>query len=832
MSQFFISRCVIATGLALTLFGCGVDEEGNAIAPPPTEVFPIVAMDGFSVAAPNKATYIDLTPYVRGGQATLTSVRYDGSNEECQALTKNGLGFDVKTQSGALCDYQFTVSNAQTSDSASMKVFSTQAVNAILPPLSHAMVLNGANEPLNLPTLLGTDWPAGYSLDASSVTVQGSEDNLGVASSSGNIITYMGPDFSGWNRIIYTLTNETKPNENVFGSIYITVSESVNQPPRISKPKYNYNVENGNAVVLTGDNIDINLASFITEPDGQQWQLIVAQSYTATVTPKNASSITNKNILFSSGTVGEHIISYVVADHFGGYSAGLIQVTVSVKEHEVTWNALDVGSTTYIAPLRYSDGVDTGFNVTPLWDSSINNTIAGYNENSAEAYCNTVGTIPSVSEMARLRTAHYTELVTTGELNKWPTMKPYLVRNDVNTAYLGYDITTGEVVGNRSGLYYLTCVVNPNLDMSIISRQVIANGDTVRIAMIAKAPSTNVILSQVATGLVNELSDNDVNRRESGSSRELMVTVQSVKAGVYRFKVVNSIDPADSVSSPIIHFHADVTTARLMGLTVNINDAQANNADVNKITATILDANGNPVANQKITVDLTDVGIVANSAMLINPQNTLITDINGSVTLSITNSEPENVDVYVGYVADASSSVGNSEQNVRIVFSPKAYCHQFLGVNDLNCLPYAELNNGKIFTASPSKQWKDNNTNTNISALATSGVNNENGSSGHKGAYYTWAFNQINELCNALGSQAYLGRSNWRLPEIDELSSELHTYYANLFIFSGWPTFYQYQTRTRSRDGRNYMGILLDNTGRPDSFTPITPLYASCVSER
>ena len=83
MIRISLSRCVIATSLALALSGCGGGDDsgtGTDLTPPPTEIFPIVALDGFSVAAPDKTTHIDLTPYIYGGEATLADVNYMGTN--------------------------------------------------------------------------------------------------------------------------------------------------------------------------------------------------------------------------------------------------------------------------------------------------------------------------------------------------------------------------------------------------------------------------------------------------------------------------------------------------------------------------------------------------------------------------------------------------------------------------------------------------------------------------------------------------------------------------------------------------------------------------------
>ena len=235
------SRCVIAAGLVLALFGCGSDEDSNETLSPSTEIFPIVALDGYSVAAINGTTRIDLTSYIRGGEANLTDVSYTGTNDACSAPIKSGIGFDVTNKSGALCDYQFTVSNTQMSDSASMKVFTSAAVNPLLPPRSYAMVLNEADKTFDLPTLLESDWPAGYSLRIDSVEVEGDESNLGKVTALDNSITYTSPSLSGWNRIVYMLVNEDKLGEDMIGTIYVTVSESVNQPPTIKYPQYKYN---------------------------------------------------------------------------------------------------------------------------------------------------------------------------------------------------------------------------------------------------------------------------------------------------------------------------------------------------------------------------------------------------------------------------------------------------------------------------------------------------------------------------------------------------------------------------------------------------------------
>ena len=313
-----LSRCLMATILSASLFGCGGEDNAQSTS---KEVFPIEALDGFTTVMPHSTASVDVRPFVRGlqGRERLTSV--EPVQEECSdvTLSEDGLVFEVDTDSGEWCDYRYTVESdqADTPSTARLSLFSTSARQSTLPPLSHPMLLSDSNENFDLQTLLGSDWPSGYALSTQAVIVQGSEGNLGGATPTGNTITYTPPAYAGWNRLIFTLKDAGNTGNDVVGVIYVTVSESLNHPPAISKPKYDYNAENSNKVVPIGTPIDINLSSFITEQNSQEWQVINVQSYTdPQVYVKNPNSITNKIITYAPSIVGEHIISYIVADHY------------------------------------------------------------------------------------------------------------------------------------------------------------------------------------------------------------------------------------------------------------------------------------------------------------------------------------------------------------------------------------------------------------------------------------------------------------------------------------------------------------------------------------
>ncbi|HIF9335689.1 TPA: Ig-like domain-containing protein, partial [Photobacterium damselae] len=324
----------IALSVATVLAGCGGDDspttETTPPSPPPTPSTKLVAMDGFSTVKPDTATVVDLSSFVRSLDAEVVSAEVLGDNSDCGVPIPQGLGLNITAKSGAYCDYRYEARSGNTQSRALLRVLATKASEPMLPPISQTMILGDASLVLNLETLLGSNWPTGYRLNADSIEVQGDEGNLGTVTATGNEITFKGPELSGWNRLVYTISDSAKPGEDKMGAIYVTISQVANQPPHIGSPKYTYT---GN--VTTAENVVMNLATLqglnISETNNEDWQLIEVQSFTADVKATNVDSITNKSFSFTAPTVGEHFVSYIIADHYNGYAAGLIKVNVQAK---------------------------------------------------------------------------------------------------------------------------------------------------------------------------------------------------------------------------------------------------------------------------------------------------------------------------------------------------------------------------------------------------------------------------------------------------------------------------------------------------------------------
>ena len=152
-----------------------------------------------------------------------------------------------------------------------------------------------------------------------------------------------------------------------------------------------------------------------------------------------------------------------------------------------------------------------------------------------------------------------------------------------------------------------------------------------------------------------------------------------------------------------------------------------------------------------------------------------------------------------------------------------AYCHQFPGVTDLNCLPTVTLANGKIFTASMSEQF----VRASYPTLDYTDIYNETGRYGHPGAYVLTNHAQSLALCSAFNTKKQYGRENWQLAGDDELSTELYGVYRNMFNARGWPASINYWSSTPYGSRYYYVSLV---TGHVFSSPPSRVIYASCVS--
>ncbi|AUW07483.1 Ig-like domain-containing protein [Vibrio campbellii] len=355
----------------------------------------------------------------------------------------------------------------------------------------------------------------------------------------------------------------------------------------------NWYLENAHDIIYVGDKVTIDLSSLsglsITDPDGDEWQLIEVQSFSASVFATNPEIVTNKSFDFTAPTAGNHYVSYIVADHNNGYTSGLIKINVTAKGGPATWNDITTSSNTYLKPLTYNDAISQGFLVSQLWDETANNTVAGFNSISAQNYCSSVGWMPSVSEMDLLRKGP------TAELAKWPKANPYLASQGFE--YKLYDLSTGNVRDYESQQVYLTCKQDTSLTLNVTNYTIIANGDVTDLGVINSRIDKSVQIDKVS----GSLSDDQVNLvMGSKVNGSIPLTTSSTTAGTYRFKVSFVGEDEFGVASGVVEYIGDVSSANgtfpvdLRGL--------PNGLTTTRVEVTVLDANGNKIIGKLISL--------------------------------------------------------------------------------------------------------------------------------------------------------------------------------------------------------------------------------------
>ncbi|MGV3003256.1 Ig-like domain-containing protein [Vibrio sp. E150_018] len=686
--------------LILSLIGCGKEGAEKESSSTIEESAALLAMDGFSVVEPQTKTYLDLTPFLRGNDIKISSVYPDVDNLDCGTPSLQGLGVTVDIPNGEFCKYSYHAhQTGSASVKASLNVLATKAEKPMLAPISYAMTLSDGNdEKLNLPVLFGEQWKNSYYLNADSVQVQGMGENLGKVTINDNNIIFTPPELSGWNRIIFTVHDDDKPDEAVMGLIYVTISEAINHPPKISEINYDFQQEGIDAII--GEKLEINLSKLkkltITDPENQEWQLVSVQSFTATVLSKHPESTSNKTFTFLTSSVDDHYVSYIIADHYGGYTSGLMKIKASAKGGDADWEDIFINKDMYIAPYTYLKATSKGFNVDAIWDSGVKNTISGYTKESADLFCQTLGVIPSNEDIQALF------LSGNSKLDKWPKDKDYLIKN--YGSFKSFNLNNGDLSDyDASKKYYSTCLVNRNLSLNMLKYVIVANGQEQKLAEV-NIPNINDSFNILH--LDGSLRAEDVNLAQKNLvGTKIDITTTSFKSGTYRFRIEDANDKENILTSSIIDYIGNASTGQLSeesSLVINRNYALANGKDFNQLTATLLDYNLNPVPNALLEVS---TNINTDDITLDLSSKNSVTDHNGQLIIYLKNKNKEinKLSVAVEYKGNESGTLQVVKKDVHFVAQNGYPCSDGTG----NCIPlrYSTVKEGAIYAAPPHIEW-------------------------------------------------------------------------------------------------------------------------------
>ncbi|MDN2665590.1 Ig-like domain-containing protein [Vibrio sp. 14N.309.X.WAT.E.F5] len=824
----FNRQLISAIAMVVGLSGCGSDSD-TAVSTP------LVLFDGFVTVVPEQNSFVNLRPFVLAGASAeleLTDISLvSGSDSGCSdspVVSELGvLGFETTVNGSALCKYSYSVVSASfgskevVEKTASINVFATTSENPVLKPISVALELT---EPTSKKTVYidkaleaaGDTWPSGYTL-SDNVTLFGE----GVLSSDATTrtITFT-PTKIGSNRIVYRLV-DGEGSAHKYGTIEISVLD--NNAPIVS------NDGEWKDEVKLNTLTDIDIAEFVKSPNGDDVHLADVNSFTASVNIKATESSDNTVFTFMSNVSGEHYVSYVVGDNKGQFDTGIVKVIVEERDIKASWGDDLAGGLAFTGPLTKSESDALGAGATAGFFDGVNTPailISHWTFDEAKAYCHLPMRLPSKEELDTLKLNSIRH-----EVAKWPKDSAYwtgdggLYNLNSDGGAVARHATRSSDFGTRG---YVTCANSVgSLEITTSnSEEVIADGeDTGVIEARVINPEGEAypgVAIQVASvsgeGIVT--SDAEQVTDENG-----IVTffVTSLEAGTQQFVI--RVEDAGVKKTADITFRKEITDIRLP---TSVNYMLVN--DVEKLSATEVygDSTTSPLINGNWTLTSSPSG----TDFTLTQEGTFFSGVTGSFGVTVD-----------------KDGVTSNELPIRVCETTAEAC-----------IDVVDVNNGKLYTGSPSVPWLDS---VGLAHLADGKEHPFSTSSGNwygpvGSEFYIFKWNSAFGLCLAYNDIALEGRTNWRLPSLDELRTELLGEVEDRVEVEGegieggieggrdmyddrtWATWSQYWTTTyagtvnngAADDGSNlYFVIGTDGNHMINDAPKRNSLYVSCTSE-
>ncbi|WP_052707908.1 Ig-like domain-containing protein [Vibrio neptunius] len=560
--------------------------------------------------------------------------------------------------------------------------------------------------------------------------------------------------------------------------------------------------------------------------------------------------------------------------------------TSSDISNSVTWRPIDTNTVTVT-----SNGVLSGSSVgattlTVVKDNVTSNTVGVV---VSDAVITSISVTPSVVSIAKGQNQAMTAIATysdntSSDISDSITWRPV----DNNTATV---TSNGVLSGNNVGTTTLTAVkdgVASNTVDVAVSDAVITN-ISVTPSVITIAKGQNQTLTATATYSDNTFSDisNSITWIPIDTSIAIVTangvlsgsnigttTLTAVKDNVTSHSV--SVEVNDAVLTAINVTPTELTVAKGHGQPLIATATYSDNtsSDISdSVTWAPIDT-GTATVTPQGQVTGVDVGTTTVTAVKDNiTSNTINVDVTNAIMTGLTLSPPligvvkgqtQAITVTANY-SDGSSSdvsqsvvwwipVGTAEMSVTsdgmvtgltsgsstITVSKNGFTKS-IDVNVCNldsnglegkCIDLFDTGNGKWFTNPPSVAY--------LGSLGLGGSTHTDGID-NAGTFYKFTWTKANALCPKYNTIKLAGRSNWRLPTVDELSDELYAYYGvspiirgKLSTERGWTleTHYWASTTAGNSSSGNptYWSVYMYNNWR-SSYINSFKFYASCVSE-
>ncbi|NOH35457.1 DUF1566 domain-containing protein [Vibrio chagasii] len=470
-----------SVGLAMLLVGCGSESNSDGeqdIIVSPTESASISAQDIQDNSLVEQSFTIDLTEHVHtsNNQDFVVTNARSLSGDSCQVQGVNEDRFNVYSSDVNDCLYEYEVTTATGTSMATSyaRVAMGQNYASTTLPRITASTIESQVVVVDLESELGSSLPSDDFVLQDSVISLGS----GTARVSGKHQIEFTPTAKGQTEVYYSYQNGESIQQ---GSLSIATSEDTyNTAPTAEDFAFS-------ELALLGESIVVDVASYISDVDFDDVQLVGVQDFNSTTSLYDPANISNTKFEFSSTQPGPHDVAYTVSDHMGGYTTGVARIEVEpdfslIQDWEdiVTYDSVISSDIRFFAPMTkvYADYVNA-----PYKGTYVENGTQGLKDaeivtqtlSQARQYCKVRG--------GRLPLQRELETIVTNETSaftnhNWPTSKKYWTAENVSETNAATVHLNDGSIGNQSKTVgmYTTCVDLSNPSVSDFSVEVSATG--------------------------------------------------------------------------------------------------------------------------------------------------------------------------------------------------------------------------------------------------------------------------------------------------------------------------------------------------------------------
>ncbi|MCG9778834.1 cadherin-like domain-containing protein [Photobacterium damselae] len=415
----------------LLLSGCGGGDNNGT--PPDDQNIAVYAQDSIQFSEPTDSFIaIDVSKNVQSQdnqELILSKVvpLTKGDNCAVHEINKDKLAFIVDGRDIGVCRFSYTVKPKSSKYTGEQTAISQMIISEdakrtdYLAPLTKQMSPSQADDikkiELDLDKL---SLPSGFSLDATSTDLVGdtTTGEIGDIAISGDSITYTAPmDTQGVVRIYYAGINDTR-TEIRPGVVYVALGQSSNNNP----------IAQQNVKLAAGTLLDksrtIDISGYISDPDSEdKLQLVgVYSNGTGTVT-----DIKDTSFNYSPYSFGVQYLTYIVADHNGGYAAGQLSYNVTSYPSIYDENQKLTFYPTYtMDELEQIKGISSNSYIE-AGDSAFRGVYPIFDQDLARSYCITKGMIlPKVAQLKKLYDIKLNKKSVFQTDFKWPSGADYI----------------------------------------------------------------------------------------------------------------------------------------------------------------------------------------------------------------------------------------------------------------------------------------------------------------------------------------------------------------------------------------------------------------------